>query len=84
MNQENQEVIKYIARKRKLYCQAMKYLKGYDGADYSPAAQVEREMKDEDKESLLSKKYYTLVRIINDVLPANLRQAIMDEISKVS
>lgn len=84
MNQENKEVIKYIARKRKLYCQAMTYLNGYDGADYSPVAEVERDMKREADESLVSMKYYKLVEIINDVLPANLRQAIMDEISKVS
>ena len=78
------EVAKYIARKRKLYCKAMKYLNGYDGADYSPVAEVERDMKREADESLVSMKYYKLVEIINDVLPANLRQAIMDEISKVS
>ena len=78
------EVAKYIVRKRKLYCQAMKYLKGYDGADYSPVAEVERDMKREADESAITHKYYLLVDIINDVLPSDLRSKIMDKIAEVS
>ena len=76
----NQEVIKYIARKRKLYCQAMKYLKGYDGADYSPVAEVKREMAREEQESIMTARYKKLLEAMDDVLPMDVKEKIISKV----
>ncbi len=80
MNQENQEVIKYIARKRRLYCQAMRYLKGYDGADYSPVAEVEREMAREENDSIMYARYKKLLEALDDVLPIDVKEKIISKV----
>ena len=62
----NEDIKAHIRSQRSLYNKASRYLSGYDGADYHPVAEVERQMNMLEGVSPYESRYKALKEIILD------------------
>lgn len=62
----NEDIKAHIKSQRSLYNKASRYLSGYDGADYHPVAEVERQMDKLEGRDHYEHRYNALKEIILD------------------